>query len=370
MDKGLDIETLACVAVAHAALNGALDTLAYYLPIVLEQAVSGVSVARRRQTLTQYLARHGAQAQWQLEEPLARWLSEGANVLRVLGAPGYPRQLAAIPKPPPVLFVRGNPALLAEIQIAVVGSRRATVAGRETAFGLARDLARAGIVITSGLASGIDAAAHRGALAAPGGTIAVFGCGIDRIYPAAHRALAESVAATGALVSEFPLGTAPTRYSFPRRNRVISGLSRGTLVVEAALTSGSLITAKQALEQGRDVYAVPGPIRSPLSQGCHALIKQGAVLTENAQDVLCELFGFVLSAPATSHAATPAAALSAPERGVLAACEFEPVSFTTIVDRCGLTTPEVSSILTRLDLKGLVRAEAGGLYVRIGDTPA
>ncbi|MSQ67987.1 MAG: DNA-protecting protein DprA [Gammaproteobacteria bacterium] len=370
MDNGLDIETLACIAVAQAALGGALDALARYLPSALQQAASGVSVARRRATLTHYLAQHGVAPQWQLAEPLARWLSEGANALRVLGAPGYPSQLAAIPKPPPVLFVRGNPALLAEIQIAVVGSRRATVAGRETAFGLARDLAQAGIVITSGLASGIDAAAHRGALAANGGTIAVFGCGIDRIYPAAHWSLAEAVAATGALVSEFPLGTPPTRYSFPRRNRIISGLARGTLVVEAALTSGSLITAQQALEQGRDVYAVPGPIRSPLSQGCHWLIKQGAALTENAQDVLGELFGLVLTSHAASPTHNPAAVLSGPERLVLEACEFEPVLFSALVERCGLTTPEVSSILTRLDLKGLVRSATGGLFVRIGNPPA
>ncbi len=206
-----------------------------------------------------------------------------------LGDAAYPPLLAAIADPPNPLYLRGDAAALRHPHVAIVGSRQATRAGRDTAVRFASALARAGFGVVSGLAYGIDAAAHDGALAADGLTIAALGTGVDICYPARHRALAERIAARGALVSELPPGTPPQRLHFPRRNRIISGLCLGVLVVEASLRSGSLITARLALEQGREVFAVPGPVSSPLSRGCHALIRDGAVLVESADDVLAEL---------------------------------------------------------------------------------
>jgi len=217
------------------------------------------------------------------------WLAHDHAHLVTIGDINYPSLLREISDPPPLLYVRGDPMMLSRPQIAMTGSRNPTPAGCENARAFAAALCEAGLVVTSGLALGIDACAHRAVLAACGQTVAVVGTGLDRVYPSQHLSLAHEIARDGALVSEFPLGSAPRREHFPRRNRVISGLSLGVLVVEAALQSGSLITARLSAEQGREVFAIPGSIHSPLARGCHALIRQGAKLVENAADILEEL---------------------------------------------------------------------------------
>ncbi|MHB8622478.1 MAG: DNA-processing protein DprA [Sulfuricaulis sp.] len=222
-------------------------------------------------------------------KPSLDWLAEPQHHLIVWSDPDYPPLLREIPDPPAMLYVLGDRRLLARPQLAIVGSRNPTPIGRDNARAFATSLAGAGLVITSGLALGVDGAAHRGALEAGGKTIALAGTGLDRVYPPPHRDLAHDISRHGALVSEFPLATPPRPENFPRRNRLISGLSLGTLVVEAALQGGSLITARLASEQGREVFAIPGSIHSPQSRGCHALIRQGAKLVETAQDILEEL---------------------------------------------------------------------------------
>jgi len=217
------------------------------------------------------------------------WLQQPGHHLLTLTDADYPSHLREIPDPPPLLFVRGDPAILAYPQIAMVGSRNPTPMGREIASAFAKELAEMGFVITSGLAIGIDGAAHRGTLSVGGPTIAVVGTGLDRIYPARHRELGLEIIKTGACVSEFFLGTPPLAVNFPQRNRIISGLSLGVLVVEATTRSGSLITARLAGEQGREVFAIPGSIHNPLARGCHMLLRQGAKLVESASDVIEEL---------------------------------------------------------------------------------
>ena len=231
-----------------------------------------------------------------LEESLA-WAAQTGNVILTLADAAYPAQLFEITDPPPLLYVTGNPALLSATCVALVGSRNATPQGLLNAEQFARALSEAGLTIVSGLALGIDAAAHRGALAGRGSTVAVMGSGPDQIYPRRNAALAAEIAKAGVLVTEFAPGTQPLAGNFPRRNRLISGLSRGVLVIEAALASGSLITARLAADQGREIFAIPGSIHSPLSRGCHALIRQGAKLVESAQDVLEELGGVISSTP-------------------------------------------------------------------------
>ncbi len=308
---------------------------------------------------------------WSAVEPDLRWLEQSRNHLITLDAPAYPSLLREIPDPPPLLFVHGDPQRLQTPQLAMVGSRNPSVPGRQTAREFARFLARAGLTVTSGLAIGIDAAAHEGALeaAGPGATIAVTGTGLDRVYPARHRELAHRIARDGALVSEFPPGTAPRRENFPRRNRIISGLSLGTLVVEAAQRSGSLITARQALEQGREVFAVPGSIHNPLSRGCNDLIRQGAKLVETGRDVLEELGS--LLAGGTDYAdspsdTAPAQALDPDYRQLLDSMGFDPVAVDTLIERNGLTPDVVSSMLLLLELDGYVSSAPGGRYCRTG----
>ncbi len=216
------------------------------------------------------------------------WLEDHENHVVTLGDSDYPKALLNIPDPPLLLYVKGKPGLLNATSLAIVGSRNATPQGISNAEAFSQALSNAGLCIISGMAHGIDAAAHRGALKGRGGSIAVVGTGLDKIYPAANRDLAHQLAKEGALVSEFPLGTPPIGSNFPRRNRLISGMSVGCLVVEASQQSGSLITARQALEQGREVFAIPGSIHSPQSRGCHRLIKQGAKLVETAEDILEE----------------------------------------------------------------------------------
>jgi DNA processing protein len=298
------------------------------------------------------------------------WLAGPGRMLLAAEDPRYPEQLAAVPGMPPALFIEGDPAHLARPQVAIVGSRSATAAGRETAFDFAARLAALGFAITSGLAAGIDAAAHRGALAAGGVTIAVCGTGLDRIYPAGHRELAQRIAARGALVSEFPTGTPPVAHNFPRRNRLMSGLSRGVLVVEAAARSGSLITARLAGEQGREVMAVPGSIHNVLARGCHRLIKEGAALVENVDDVLAAL-GVArpaspeICAPADgAHRKCPGVALDSDAEMLLNALGFEPADVDRLVERTGLAVRAVISKLQLLELDGRVESLAGGRYGR------
>ncbi|MCC6202084.1 MAG: DNA-protecting protein DprA [Gammaproteobacteria bacterium] len=284
-------------------------------------------------------------------------------------ASAYPPLLATISDPPPLLFVRGDLAKLSATQMAIVGSRTATLAGRHHARRFAAELAHVGLVVTSGLAYGVDAEAHRGALER-GATIAVLGSGIDRIYPDKHMELAGSIIAKGgALVSELPLAAAPTAPNFPRRNRIISGLSAGVLVIEARTRSGSLLTARHALEQGREVFALPGSIDNPCAQGCNELIQQGAKLVCRTQDILDELVPYIgqrtwQAMPDVAVSQNPGEPLSQPVIKVLSYLNDEPVSLDMLVDRSGLTVSEVSSMLSLLELAGQVEVRPGGLYLR------
>ncbi len=296
-------------------------------------------------------------ARWQAT---ADWLAgDGARRIVTLGDALYPAPLLETADPPLQLFLHGRAALLATDAIAVVGSRHPTPQGRDNAQAFAAHFARAGWTVVSGLALGIDAAAHEGALAAGGATVAVLGTGIDRVYPARHRALAHRIAAEGLLVSELPLGTPPVAANFPQRNRLIAGLARGTLVVEAAVQSGSLITARLAAEAGRDVFAIPGSIHSPQSRGCHALIKQGAKLIETADDVLGELrpaHRAVASAPAPDE--------TTPDDDVLAALGHDPATLDALGARTGWPVSRLAARLLELELEGRVRRLPGGLYQR------
>jgi DNA processing protein len=295
------------------------------------------------------------------------WVAGDARRIVTLADPKYPPRLAELPSAPPLLFVQGDVTILRSMQIAMVGSRNPTRSGAETAYEFAHSLAASGITITSGLALGVDAACHKGALDAGGHTIAVAGTGPDRVYPARHRDLAHAIVDRGgAIVSEFAPGTPPLPAHFPRRNRIISGLSIGTLVVEAAVSSGSLITARAAAEQGREVFAIPGSIHNPLARGCHRLIRDGAKLVETAQDVLEELAPQLraLLAEAPPTAAEPVPELDADQRCLLESLDFAPVSVDVLVERSGLTAETVSSILLLLELHGYVASEPGGQYAR------
>jgi DNA processing protein len=288
------------------------------------------------------------------------WLEQPGNALITLADAAYPRLLLEIPDPPPLLYARGRVELLARPALAVVGSRNATAQGAANAESFAKALSGAGLTVVSGLALGIDAAAHRGGLAGPASTIAVLGTGIDVIYPRGNAALASQIAEQGLLISEFPLGAGALAANFPRRNRLISGLAQGCLVVEAALASGSLITARCAAEQGREVFAIPGSIHSPVSKGCHALIKSGAKLVESAEDVLAELGGF----RSTGFASTTQPR-TAENTGLLRHMGHDPVDIDALCLRAGMSAEQVSSELLRLELAGRVAALPGGLFQRL-----
>ncbi|MCM2327443.1 MAG: DNA-processing protein DprA [Lysobacter sp.] len=285
------------------------------------------------------------------------WLEEPGHHLLALGDEAYPRALLQTSDPPTILYAMGDISLLNRPAIAIVGSRNATRQGVQDARDFARELSCRGFAVASGMALGIDAAAHRGGLAGPSSTIGVVGTGLDRVYPAANRDLAREIAARGVLVSEFALGTAPVASNFPRRNRIISGLARGVLVVEAALLSGSLTTARMALEQGREVFAIPGSIHSPLSKGCHWLLKQGAKLVECADDILAELGQ---AAPLPPGAPEPRA--EGPGDPILEALGHAPASLDALVLRTGHAAPELAAELTRLELDGRLERLPGGLY--------
>ena len=295
------------------------------------------------------------------------WLEVPGNAIVTLADSAYPRLLLEISDPPAVLYCRGRTELLNRTALAVVGSRNATVQGNGNAEQFARSFSAAGLTIVSGLAQGIDAAAHRGGLSGEGSTIAVLGTGVDMIYPRINAALGEEIASRGLLLSEFALGTKALAHNFPRRNRLISGLSQGCLVVEAALASGSLITARAAAEQGREVFAVPGSIHSPLSKGCHALIKSGAKLAESAEDVLSELSSFRRNGPASNRATMVASteAGSDTDDPLLACMGFDPADVDSLCTRAGLPAEKVSAELLRLELAGRVTVLPGGLYQRL-----
>lgn len=289
------------------------------------------------------------------------WAALPGQHILTLADTDYPPALLEIPDPPSLLYVRGNSALLQRPGLGMVGSRNATPQGLQTAENFARTLAAQGHCIISGLALGIDAAAHRGALAAGGETIAVIGTGADRLYPARNRELALAIIERGAIVSEFPLGTPAIAANFPRRNRIISGLSRGVLVVEAAPESGSLITARLAAEQGREVFAIPGSIHSPVSRGCHKLIRQGAKLVETAQDILEEFNNF--ANPTGFSASEPLP--SADENLVLRALGHDPCGLDDLVERTRLATPALLTELLTLELAGQIATLPGNRYQRL-----
>jgi len=288
------------------------------------------------------------------------WAQQPGQHIVTLGDADYPASLLEIPDPPTLLYVRGNPALLARRGLAIVGSRNATPQGMQTAEAFARTLAGKGLAIVSGLALGIDAAAHRGALAAGGDTVAVIGTGADRLYPARNRELALAIAEHGAIVSEFPLGTPAVAANFPRRNRIISGLACGVLVVEAAPESGSLITARLAGEQGREVFAIPGSIHSPVARGCHKLIRQGAKLVETAADILEEL-----GSEAAPDTETDASTNDGSDP-VLAALGHGPCPLDDLVERTGLAADRLLGQLLTLELAGRIATLPGNRYQRLG----
>ena len=387
-----------------ASPNAAADELADWLRL---SAVPGLGAERQRSLLAAFgLPRHvfaagrsalagvvgrelaDAVLSARQDDAIARtlaWAAEPGSHILTLADEAYPRSLLDIADPPILLYVKGDPALLQRPAIALVGARSATAQGEANAAAFARSLAEAGLTIVSGLALGIDAAAHRGALAggaAAGGTVAVIGTGIDRIYPARNAALARDIASAGAIVSEFPLGTPPLQHNFPRRNRIIAGLAQGVLVVEAALGSGSLITARLATESGREVFAIPGSIHSPLARGCHRLIREGAKLVETAEDVIEELRGR-LGWPAptpqpkpqgrrtTRTMATPPAsvaqahlALDDETAQVLALIGHDPVDIDTLAARSGLTVDALYAILLPLELDGHLARMPGGRFQR------
>ena len=299
------------------------------------------------------------------------WAETKGNTLICWGEREYPPLLAQVRGAPIALFVRGCVAALHEPQLAIVGARNPTAAGRETAEEFAAHLSGCGLAITSGLAAGIDAAAHRGALRGSGVTVAVCATGLDIVYPADHRKLAESICERGALISEFPPNTKPLKFHFPRRNRLISGLSLGTLVVEAALHSGSLITAKFAADQGREVFAIPGSIHNPLARGCHQLLRQGAKLVENAADILTELGPLAATlrplAPrgdVADREVDSDAPLDKEYKILLDAIGFDTTSVDQLVARTGFKAEAVASMLLILELDGRIVASPGALYSR------
>jgi DNA processing protein len=337
----------------------------------LPQSVFNASAAQRRECIGAPLADALASEPAELASALPKllaWLRGGpARDWVNLGDPRYPQSLLHTADPPLLLYTIGRCELMNSPCLAIVGSRNPTPQGAENARALADHLGRAGLTIVSGLALGIDGAAHAGALAGGAGTIAVVGTGLDRVYPRAHRDLAHQIAERGLIISEFDLGTEPLAANFPQRNRIIAGMSLGTLVVEAALESGSLITARHSLDAGRDVFAMPGSIHSPQSRGCHALIKQGAKLVDDARDVLDEL-RVALRMPPSPLPASAAVGEDPATNGAadkfLAAMGYEPVDLDQLQSRTGWPAAQLSARLLDLELEGRVARLPGGRYQR------
>ncbi|MCK5696535.1 MAG: DNA-processing protein DprA [Gammaproteobacteria bacterium] len=316
---------------------------------------------------------------WKMVEQQLQWAEADENHILLLTQDNYPNLLKEIYSPPPILYVKGHVEVLNNIQLAMVGSRNPSIDGHETAWQFAHHLAQNGMVITSGMALGIDAQSHYGALKAGGKSIAVAGTGLDRIYPARHKELAWQLIEHGAIVSEYPPGSGPMKYHFPQRNRIISGLSVGTLVVEAALKSGSLITAQTALEQAREVFAIPGSIHNPLSRGCHQLIKNGAKLVETAEDILEELSHLALASLIKSNSTTDTQSTTNPsstiaentpknysllpkvQQQILKQVGFTPISIDTIITRTKLSASDVNANLVVLEVEDFIQTHPGGL---------
>lgn len=307
---------------------------------------------------------------WEKVDENLAWAEKSACHILKFNDETYPPLLKQIPDPPPILYVRGDVEAISSLQLAVVGSRNPSPVGKNIAEDFSRHMALTGLTITSGLALGIDAISHQGALDVEGRTVAVTGTGLDRIYPARHKALAENILSEGgALVSEFSPGTKAHASNFPRRNRIISGLSLGVLVVEAAINSGSLITARLALEQGREVFAIPGSIHNPLARGCNGLIRQGATLVETAQNVIDELSQFregIEVAPAEEEREVGnGEKFDASHQKLLHHIGYEPTSVDFLAAELGERVEIISSMLLVLELKGIVSSAPGGCYYRV-----
>lgn len=352
----------------------------YGLPDAIFAASVATLTPHAGEALARELASPASPTQREAMQATARWLaSSPSNHLLTLADHLYPAGLLAMSDPPPVLYAIGRIDLLAWPGLAIVGSRSATRQGEATAEAFAAGLARAGLAIVSGLALGIDAAAHRGALDAAGGTIAVVGTGADVVYPATNRALTTRIRAHGLVLSELPLGTPAIAFNFPRRNRVIAGLARGVLVVEAALRSGSLITARLAAEQGREVFAIPGSIHSPVAKGCHRLIREGAKLVESVQDILEELriapavaagippdtTGSAAPATDPTNESSPAEPRAPAQQTLLDALGHDPASLDALAERTGRPAGELSALLLELELTQDVERLPGDRYQRL-----
>jgi DNA processing protein len=365
LDGHDDGELAAWLRLTHSVGREAARRLlaAFALP----QAVFDASPAARRAVVQDAALDEPPEEFDALLAAVRAWrAADGTRAIVTLGDPAYPAALLHTADPPLLLYAQGRLELLNRPALAVVGSRNPTAQGADNARAFAQHLAQAGYTIVSGLALGIDGAAHEGALAAAGaaGTIAVVGTGLDRVYPARHRELARRIAAAGLLLSEFDLGTPPLAANFPQRNRIIAGLAQGTLVVEAALASGSLITARQAAEAGREVFAVPGSIHAPQSRGCHALIRDGAKLVETAQDILDDLRPSAGRPPT----APPAAGADGAEAGaadpLLAALGHDPATLDALLARTGWPADRLAARLLELELDGAVARLPGGLFQR------
>ncbi|TSE32874.1 DNA-processing protein DprA [Tepidimonas charontis] len=356
-------------ATAHQLLRAFGGPAAIFAqrPAALARVVGETVAARLLRTPTDWDAQRTR---------LRTWLADDTHHLLTLADPDYPRALLDLPDAPPLLYAVGDVrAAAAARRLAIVGSRNPTPQGADNAESFARALAAEGVCVISGLAAGIDAAAHRGALAAGGPTVAVVGTGVDRVYPARHRALAQAIAAHGCVVSELPLGTPPLPAHFPRRNRLIAALAHGTLVVEAALGSGSLITAELAAHLGREVFAIPGSIHSPLARGCHALIRQGAKLVETVAHITEELhalWGAPVPLGTDGHTRTVTATDETPavptptDDPILAALGYDPTPLDVLQARCGWDTARLQAHLLTLELDGHLQRLPGGWWQRLG----
>lgn len=314
------------------------------------------------------------QINWNQVDAEIEWASKPGNQIISLFGDHYPNLLTEIPDPPPILYLAGDETLLQTPQIGIVGSRTATPSGLDLALQFASYLSQSGLTITSGMALGIDTSAHRGALKQSGKTIAVTGTGLDRVYPSKNKQLAHDIYEKGLLISEFPLTTPPTKGNFPKRNRIISGLSTGVLVVEATEKIGSLITAEKALEQGREVFAIPGSIHNPHAKGCHQLIKNGAKLVEKAEDIIEELpslLGYLSNQNHSQPYSKKHEDDLDPEYQVLLdKMGYEPICADDIAVRSGLTIDKVSSMLLILELNDYIKMHPGGLYIRTSTRPS
>jgi DNA processing protein len=331
-------------------------------------AIFSASVSQLREVVDAEIAQKiAAGVDMDAITPTLNWLKKDNAHVVTFADSAYPKQLLEISNPPAVLYAIGNLHWLNHPSLAMVGSRSATPQGEKNAEDFAESLCNEGLCVVSGMALGIDGAAHRGALKANGATIAVVGTGLDIVYPARHRDLAHKIAERGLIISEFPLGTPSKAQNFPRRNRVISGLSLGCLVVEANIDSGSLITARLATEQGRDVFAIPGSIHSPVTKGCHQLIKQGAKLVETTQDILEELKNVLPndSPNGLTDNLNSAITIGSEPNTLLTCMGFDPINFETLRALSGLTTEALSSMLMVLELESKITTLAGGKYQRL-----